>query len=242
MASAANALAPAPTNALPLSYREACRAVAECVRVDECKGWADKAAAVAAYAKMVRNAELEADAKRIRLRATRRIGEIIGANGRLSPVRSSTDPATTLSNNLRRASRSIARIPEGIFENIVQSDNPPGVNLLGTAYVGSSGEGSINKEASRKREIDKVRAHKRGAAFIEKSKTFKPHILLDYLIDRQPARNLEWREVKAWAAKHLHLANALLLLADRFDDERRVGDCVDEADADHALEITRSSK
>jgi hypothetical protein len=69
---------------LPLSYTQACKALSECVRVDECKGWADKAAAVAAYAKMVRNVQLEADAKRIRLRATRRIGEIIGADGRAS--------------------------------------------------------------------------------------------------------------------------------------------------------------
>jgi hypothetical protein len=64
--------------AVPLMprYEAACRTVAECARIDEAKGILDKATALRAYAKQVRNPELEADAWAIRRRAERRIGEL----------------------------------------------------------------------------------------------------------------------------------------------------------------------
>jgi len=62
---------------LPLArYEAACRAVAECVRIDEAKDIVDKAQAIRVYAKQVKNPELEADAWAIRKRAERQLGKL----------------------------------------------------------------------------------------------------------------------------------------------------------------------
>src|SRR5215813_3222079 len=58
-------------------YDAAKQAVAACLSIDECKDWKDKAAALAAYARLARDEELENNARRIRARATRRIGELL---------------------------------------------------------------------------------------------------------------------------------------------------------------------
>ena len=62
---------------LPDSYEAAKVALAECARVDECQDWADRAAALASYARQSEDATLEAYAKRIRARAIRRAGELL---------------------------------------------------------------------------------------------------------------------------------------------------------------------
>jgi hypothetical protein len=247
------ALVPA-AQSLPLSYIAACKAVAECTRVDECKGWADKAAAVAAYARMVRNIQLEADAKRIRLRATRRIGEIIGANGYktalavitkraqdgsiLESNRKQIDPAVAqLPQRVRSQARVLARIPSSEFDEIISREDPPAPYFIArrTFKIGGA-----------KRQNDKLVAN-RGASGISQhdrldqrtSKFDGKSWLLDFMVDRQPVRKLPWREVKAWAKTRLLVAQALLLLGEGHDDDRLVGDCVDEAAADRALELTR---
>jgi hypothetical protein len=197
---------------------------------------------------MVRNAQLEADAKRIRLRATRRIGEIIGVNGSLAVVRDGNrkkpnPAAATLSLGARRSARSIARIPDSVFEKILESDSPPAVSTLGNAFVAVNGDKGLKREIAREteryaRKSSHIKAgiRRRRSGIQEKYGT---HPILDYLINRQPVRNLEWGEVRAWATKYLRLSKAMLLLGERFDDQQRVGDCVDEADADRALEATR---
>jgi len=54
---------------LPTNYQEAKTALAECARIDECKSWADKATALASYAKQADDERLLSCAKRIKVRA-----------------------------------------------------------------------------------------------------------------------------------------------------------------------------
>ena len=62
-----------------VKYDAACRAIAEARSVDEAKDIRDFALALQAYARQANNRELEDNARCIRLRATRRVGELMGA-------------------------------------------------------------------------------------------------------------------------------------------------------------------
>jgi 16S rRNA G966 N2-methylase RsmD len=62
-----------------IKYDAACRAVAEAKAVDEVKEIRNAAIAMAAYAKQAKDRGMEADAAEIRLRATRRLGEMMQA-------------------------------------------------------------------------------------------------------------------------------------------------------------------
>lgn len=60
-------------------YDAACRALAEAKAVDEVKDVRDKADAMRIYAMQAKNKQLEVDAAEIRIRAERRLGELITA-------------------------------------------------------------------------------------------------------------------------------------------------------------------
>lgn len=62
-----------------IKYEAARTAIAECKAVDEVKQWADKAAAMQAYQRMAGDKTLEIDAAEIRIRAERKLGELIAA-------------------------------------------------------------------------------------------------------------------------------------------------------------------
>jgi len=65
-----------------VKYDAACRAIAEAKAVDEVKLIRDKAAAIAAAARVAKNHGLEIDAAEIRIRAERRLGEMIAEQKR----------------------------------------------------------------------------------------------------------------------------------------------------------------
>jgi|ETNvirenome_6_85_1030632.scaffolds.fasta_scaffold18740_3 N6-adenosine-specific RNA methylase IME4 len=62
-----------------VKYEAACQALAAAKTVDEAKGLRDKAEAMRAYARQAKNKGLEVDAAEIRMRAERRLGELIKA-------------------------------------------------------------------------------------------------------------------------------------------------------------------
>jgi hypothetical protein len=184
------------------------------------------------------------------------MGELIGADGNMHVIHrpgigsggcQANPAAAELTRGERAITRALARIPDAVFDTIVKSDNPPAPHLLAYANIAGAGLSAIPKfRAKQKRSATRYRSAGRERALragkLQKlHETYGPHKLLDFVIDRQPARNLDWREVRAWAEKHLHFAKALLLLSEGHDDQRRVGDCVDEAAADRALELTKLS-
>lgn len=231
---------------LPLTYRHACMAIAECVRIDECKGWMDKSAAIAAYAKMSKNPELEVDAKRIRLRATRRLGELLGKNvkpgGRpgfssklgnsgLSPE----EKAITV--YARGIARGIARVPEAIFESEIKKSHPPSpftLSVLGAKNPAATLKvRKYHEEKNNEKRIDRKRR--------ERAKIIRDHLLLEFIINGKTVRDLDWAEVTEWAQKQMHRCRALLMLSEGKNPSLRVGDCVDEAMADEAMRLTENS-
>lgn len=129
---------------LPQKYEQARAALAECHRVDECKDWADKAAALASYAKQADDDELYKLARRIQGRAVRRAGELLKTfqtgpkGGRPSVNGVGTGPVSQrdaaeeagMSKRQEKAAVRVANIPEADFNEAVESADPPSVTAL----------------------------------------------------------------------------------------------------------------
>lgn len=62
---------------LPELYVNAKDGLAQCVRVDECRAWADKAEAIRSYARQAKDDELMKTAMRIKGRAVERLGTLL---------------------------------------------------------------------------------------------------------------------------------------------------------------------
>jgi len=145
---------------VPVVYEEACKALAACSTIDEGKYWADKAEALAAWAKIYKSDKAAVEAKRLKLHAYRRMGQIAeelrptvspsgtkgkqGASGR-------TNGALSLVKehgfNQTKAGKimAISRIPDDAFKKAVSSANPPGINLA--AGMGT-GQGTFKNRSS----------------------------------------------------------------------------------------------
>jgi hypothetical protein len=137
---------------LPDSYEHAKRALAACVAIDECKQWADKAAALASYAKQQNDDTLFNEATRIKARAIRRVGELLreiepaqGANQNIREAalpnvgRAAAATDAGLSEHQRKTALRVANVPEQDFEREVESDTPPTLEALaeqGTKKLG----------------------------------------------------------------------------------------------------------
>lgn len=145
----------------PERYEGARRALAETARIDECKEWANKAQALASYAKQIKDEELEKLSRRIRARAMRRAGELLaeiepaqGGDRRSGDYQRDTgDPLISrkaaatdagLSDRQRKTALRVASIPEHDFEQAVESDNPPTVTQL-TARRNPLSQESVRK-------------------------------------------------------------------------------------------------
>ena len=128
---------------LPATYEAARQALTECSRVDECKSWADKAAALASYARQAKDDSLLRLAQRIQLRAVNRCGELLkqiprgdeatryGQVGTVPPVtRTQAASEAGLSERQRKNALRVANVPRDEFEEAVEGDSPPTVTAL----------------------------------------------------------------------------------------------------------------
>ena len=139
-----NALAPIQAARMPQTYENARAALAECQGIDECKDWADKAAALASYARQAEDDQLERMAQRIRARAIRRAGELLkqiepapgartdkptdGDDSRLTRKRAAQDAG--MSERQQNTALRIANVPEQDFEEQVEGPKPPTLSAL----------------------------------------------------------------------------------------------------------------
>lgn len=132
---------------LPATYQNAKNALAECVQIDECVTWADKAAALASYAKQANDDEMMKMATRIRDRAIRRAGELLkqiepatGKNNQYAQVkgedahpfqsRQAVAESAGMSPHQAKQAVRVANVPQADFERQVESANPPTVTKL----------------------------------------------------------------------------------------------------------------
>lgn len=132
---------------LPASYENAKTALANCAKIDECQTWADKAAALASYAKQAEDTELEKMAVRIRARAIRRAGELLKQiePGKTGPKPELSVDAHTQLNRQDAAEDAgmskhqmvqairVANVPEPDFTAMVEADKPATVTAIAEA-------------------------------------------------------------------------------------------------------------
>ena len=131
-------------------YEHARTALAECDRVDECKDWADKSLALAAYARQSRDTELEKTAIRIRARALRKAGEMLklvekgsGKNNQhtqakvkkagaepFHKTRKETYTAAGMSDRQAKEAVRVANVPDEVFEEKIEAFEPLSVSKL----------------------------------------------------------------------------------------------------------------
>lgn len=165
-----------------IKYEAACRAVAECVAVDEVKDLHDKAAAMLAYGRMAKDKTLQSDASEIALRAERRLGELLAAqktDGGLNSgaklmgaLPGANDGSTAVVNHDRRPkladagiskdlssrAQKIAAVPEAQFEAELaakrEREKQDGVRV--TARLERAGEKAIKAKTAAQIEADRI--------------------------------------------------------------------------------------
>lgn len=129
---------------LPASYEQAKTALATCLSIDECHAWADKAIAMASYAKQAQDDTLAKYATRIKARAIRRCGELLkaipearGANQNISgddptKVVTRTDAAADagMSRDQKVTALRVASVDQADFDEQVESESPPTITAL----------------------------------------------------------------------------------------------------------------
>lgn len=137
---------------LPALYENAKTALAECAQIDEAKAWADKAAAIASYARQADDESLRQLADKIRARAIRRVGELLAeikpaqggdrGGGRPSltgnqsagtvPLVSRTQAANAagLSERQQKQALRVAAVPQLDFEAAIERPKPATVTEL----------------------------------------------------------------------------------------------------------------
>ena len=129
--------------ALPATYEAAKNALAECASIDECQDWADKAAALASYARQAEDDQLERMSQRIRARAIRRAGELLkqiepghGKNQNISGdaptivTRKSAATEAGMSKDQMVQAIRVANVPKDVFDTCVEDDKPATITEL----------------------------------------------------------------------------------------------------------------
>lgn len=132
---------------MPLVYEEAVTALNLCIVLDDAKEWSDKADALAAWARMYHHDEAGLAAKRLKLRAFLKMGELARElrPGKVGAVKGGPGRGTIpgpisllLESGLKvhqaNAVTAIAKIQKSTFEAIANSPRPPSPSALLTKF------------------------------------------------------------------------------------------------------------
>jgi hypothetical protein len=195
-----NALPDIATARLPATYQAAQKAIAKCSRIDECKTWSDKAAALASYARQAKDHTLCVMAERIQARAIRRCGELLkqvpsgqGSKNQHGELRDGTVTRQEAALNAGLSERQkvtalrVATLSAPQFEQLVESDSPPTVTQL--ADLGRHAH-PPQPSAVRPDPIRAAKAHKMFSTILEFCEQNDPAELAHTLAsqDQQPLR------------------------------------------------------
>ncbi len=129
---------------LPQTYENAKSALAQCASIDECQDWADKAAALASYARQAKDDQLERMSQRIRARAIRRAGELLkqiepGKTGPKTELSVGTHTELSRQSVAEQAGMSkhqavqairVASVPQDVFDMVIDEDQPATITQL----------------------------------------------------------------------------------------------------------------
>lgn len=146
---------------LPATYEAAKTALATCSSMDECQDWANKAEAMASYARQAGDETLRKFADRIAGRARRRLGDLLklyDAQGQRTDTLSVGDHTkfsqkemadrAGISKHQQVTAVRIANIPEETFEALIESDNTPTATKLAELGKKSNGPRQVDPAAT----------------------------------------------------------------------------------------------
>jgi hypothetical protein len=160
-------------------YEAAKHALAAARSVDEVKDIRDKSIAMQAYAKLSKDRTLEADAAAIRMRAERRLGEMMKAQPKAKAGRHGNrvsakpdSPATLaeagIDKNLADRSRKAAAMPEEEFEKEIKRDQARIGRKQSAAKAAATRKKNRNEKRAAEKETQKAR-HPFSAPWITKA-------------------------------------------------------------------------
>lgn len=185
---------------LPQSYETAKNALSNCASIDECQDWADKAAALASYAKQANDDELMKMATRIRDRAIRRAGELLKQiepqSGKRTdiepsggaPTRSQVAQDAGMSRDQMHTALRVANVPEADFERQVESDTPPTVTKLAEQGKQSVPKPVIDLKGRDPKEYNRALHYVGGWEFAANDLAALDHSVLSLLTDPEISR------------------------------------------------------
>ena len=134
---------------LPEVYLAAQTALANCQQLDECKEWADKASALASYAKQSEDESLMKMAQRIRARAITRASDLymqieaghgnqhtaLKDGGDLERNRTEAAREAGFSERQQKNLARIGNIPADERDALIESDTPPTISQLASQGI-----------------------------------------------------------------------------------------------------------
>lgn len=143
---------------VPVEYEVAIKALQDCSTFEEAKYWSDKSEALAAWAKIYHSDKAILEAKRLKLHAYRRMGELAnelrpirqglkGKRGGAGPGKLQLLIEGGLTKNNAHAATFLGRMPKETFEKIVSTKNPLSPATC-RALMGLKSSSSYNSIAS----------------------------------------------------------------------------------------------